>query len=385
MSGYLGSLSDRQQAALDQFRKAVEGVRRATDTDAFLLRWLRARDFDVTKAEKIYRQHLEWRKENGVDDMLHSYEAPEIVKENFPGILLESSKDGRPVWLAPFGLDVHAFLVAATPAAVRRHLAYLMELSEHAKKDSSKKLGKEIHSHYFVADLDNLGLRQIYSWQVLKAAGYTLRIMEDQYPESIEKFIVINTPSFFPLLWKFLRTIMTQRTADKFEVYGKDDGWKERLRDLMDADIFPVHYGGNMVGPDGDTKCTHKVNYGGRFEEGLSPGSYESVFEEKGVQQKTIGRRERWELPVDVAEAGAHVTWRFQTAAGDLAFGLRSPCGEVLIPQQRLEACSLVPQEGAWQCDTPGTYVLEFDNTYSWLTPKTLACVVNVHSPDHFP
>ncbi|KAL3204581.1 hypothetical protein MRX96_011580 [Rhipicephalus microplus] len=148
---------------------------------------------------------------------------------------------------------------------------------------------------------------------------------------------------------------------------------------------FPVHYGGNMAGPDGDTKCRHKVNYGGRFEEGLSPGSYESVFEEKGVQQKTIGRRERWELPVDVAEAGAHVTWRFQTAAGDLAFGLRSPCGEVLIPQQRLEACSLVPQEGAWQCDSPGTYVLEFDNTYSWLTPKTLACVVNVHSPDHFP
>ncbi|KAH6928358.1 hypothetical protein HPB50_014948 [Hyalomma asiaticum] len=255
MSGYLGSLSDRQQAALDQ--------------------------------------HLEWRKENGVDDMLHSYEIPEM--------------------------------------------------------------GKEIHSHYFVADLDKLSLRQVYSWQVLKAAGYTLHVMEDQYPESIEKFIIINAPSFFPVLWKFLRTLMTQRTADKFEVYGREDGWKERLLDLVDADILPAHYGGIMVGPDGDAKSRHKVNYGGRFEEGATPGSYDSVFDEKGAQQKTVGRRERWELPVDVAASGAHLTWRFQTAAGDLAFGLRSPSGKALVDLQRLEACSLVPQEGGWVCDTPGT------------------------------
>ncbi|XP_037519821.2 SEC14-like protein 2 [Rhipicephalus sanguineus] len=280
------------------------------------------------------------------------------------------------------GVDMHAFLQAVTPAVIRRHIVYLMELSERMKMDSSKQTGKEIHSHYFVADLDKLGLRQVYSWQVLKAAGYTLRVMEDQYPECIEKFIVINAPSFFPILWRFLRTLMTQRTADKFEVYGKGDCWKERLLDIVGGDILPAYYGGNMVGPDGDTMCRHKVNYGGRFEEGIMPGSYESVFDD--VQQKTIGRRERWELPVDVTQAGAHLSWRFQTAAGDLAFGLRSPCGECLIPLQRLDACSLVPQEGGWQCDIPGTYVLEFDNTYSWLNHKTLAYIVNVHSPEQF-
>ncbi|XP_075552377.1 SEC14-like protein 2 isoform X2 [Dermacentor variabilis] len=323
MSGYQGSLSDRQQAALDQFRNAVEDVRRATDTDAFLLRWLRARDFDVTKAEKMYRHHLEWRKENGLDDILHSYEMPET--------------------------------------------------------------GKEIHSHYFVADMDKLRLRQVYSWQVLKAVGYTLHLMEDLYPECVEKFIIINAPSFFPILWKFLRTLMTQRTADKFEVYGKEDDWKERLLDIVGAEILPAHWGGNMVGPDGDPMCRHKVNYGGRFEVGATTASYDSVFDKKDAQQQTIGRRDRWELPVDVAEAGARLSWRFQTAAGDLAFGLRNHCGQSLIPLQRLGACSLVPQEGTWHCDAPGTYVLEFDNTYSWLNDKTLAYTVNVDCPEKFP
>ncbi|XP_049528501.1 SEC14-like protein 2 isoform X3 [Dermacentor silvarum] len=329
MSGYLGSLSDRQQAALDQFRNVVEDVRRATDTDAFLLRWLRARDFDVTKAEKMYRHHLEWRKENGVDDMLHSYEIPELVKENFPGAFLHPGKDGRPVWIFPVGLDVHALLQALTPTVMRRHTVYLTEQAEYLKRDSSKKMGKEIHSHYFVADLDKLRLRQVYSWQ--------------------------------------------------------EDGWKERLLEIVDAAILPAHWGGNMVGPDGDPMCRHKVNYGGRFEEGATSASYDSVFDEKDAQQQTIGRRDRWELAVDVAEAGARLSWRFQTATGDLAFGLRDRCGQALVPLQRLEACSLVPQEGAWHCDTPGTYVLEFDNTYSWLNDKTLAYIVNVDSPEQFP
>ncbi|XP_050026706.1 SEC14-like protein 2 [Dermacentor andersoni] len=385
MSGYLGSLSDRQQAALDQFRNAVEDVRRATDTDAFLLRWLRARDFDVTKAEKMYRHHLEWRKENGLDDILHSYEMPELVKENFPGAFLHPGKDGRLVWICPMGLEIHAFLQLLTPSVVRSHIVYLMEESEFIKRDSSSKTGKEIHSHYFVADMDKLRLRQVYSWQVLKAAGYTLHLMEDQYPECVEKFIVINAPSFFPMLWKFLRTLMTQRTADKFEVYGKEDGWKERLLEIVDAEILPAHWGGNMLGPDGDPMCRHKVNYGGRFEEGATTASYDSVFDEKDAQQQTIGRRDRWELPVDVAEAGARLNWRFQTAAGDLAFGLRNHCGQSLVPLQRLGACSLVPQEGTWHCVTPGTYVLEFDNTYSWLNDKTLAYIVNVDYPEKFP
>lgn len=41
MSGYLGNLSARQQTALDKFREAVADVKRPSDTDATLLRWLR--------------------------------------------------------------------------------------------------------------------------------------------------------------------------------------------------------------------------------------------------------------------------------------------------------------------------------------------------------
>ncbi|XP_037519816.1 SEC14-like protein 4 [Rhipicephalus sanguineus] len=377
MSGYPGNLNAGQQAALDQFRNAVADVQRTSDTDAFLLRWLRARDFDVANAEKMYRDHLKWRMENGVDDMLHSYEIPEIVRKNFPGFFLHPCKDGRPMFMVPYGLNVNALLEAMTPAVLIRHCIYLLEYAESLCRRSSNELGREIHGLYTVADMDRLVFRHIYSWQVLKTTAVNFRMMEDNYPECQEKVIVINAPSFYSMLWKFMRTLLSERTASKFEVYGKD-GWKERLLEIADADSLPACWGGDMVGPDGDPRCRHKVNYGGRFEEAESC----SVFDEKDARQQTIGRRERWELPINVLVPGALINWRFQTSAGDVAFGLRMLSGRSLVPVQRLRACSHTPQEGSWHCDAPGTYVLEFDNTYSWLNGKTLAYVVNVIPPE---
>ncbi|KAH6928761.1 hypothetical protein HPB50_019306 [Hyalomma asiaticum] len=158
------------------------------------------------------------------------------------------------------------------------------------------------------------------------------------------------------------------------------DGWREVLLNIIDAASLPAHWGGDMVGPGNDPRCRDKVNYGGRFEEGLEGG--ESLFGEAGVERRTISRRDRWELQIGVTKAGARVNWRFQVDGGDLAFGLRLHTGKPLLPLRRVETCSRAPHEGSWFCDAPGTYVLEFDNTHSWFTNKTLAYEVNVQMPE---
>lgn len=381
MSGYLGGLSARQQAALDKFREAVADVKRPSDTDAFLLRWLRARDFDVAKAERMYRHDIKWREENGVDDILHSYKFPEVVKENFPGALLHPCKDGRPMWFIPAGLDMKAFVAALTPAVVQRHCIYMLEYAESLKRSSSVEAGKELETHHLVVDFDGFSLRQVYSWQVVKAITDMLQMMEDHFPECLENCYSINAPGFFPILWKLIRPFLTERTVDKIKIFGKD-GWQEKLLELVDPALLPAHYGGDMVGPGNDPRCRHKVNYGGQFEEGAEKPA--SVFSDDDAKQRHIGRRDCWELPVTVPRPGCQLTWRFQTAAGDLGFGLRmreSP-DKPLIPLRRLEGSSYFPQEGSWQCEKAGTYILKFDNSYSWLNGKTLAYVVKVHTPE---
>nr|XP_037281729.1 SEC14-like protein 2 isoform X2 [Rhipicephalus microplus] len=380
MSGYLGDLSMRQQATLDKFREAVADVRKTSHTDAFLLRWLRAREFDVTKAERMYRHDLEWRKDNGVDELVNSYEPPALVKENFPGAILHPCKDGRPMWIIPAGIDMKAFVAALTPAVVQRHCTYMLEYAESLKRSASIKATAELETHYLVIDVDNFSLRQVYSWQAVKTITDMLQMMEDHFPECLEKCIIVNAPYFFPVVWKLIKPFLTQRTTDKMEIYAKVEPWKERLVGLVYAAALPAHWGGVMVGPDGDPRCRHMINYGGRFEEGPETRAL-TLFDEPGVKTQTIGRRDRWEFEVDVSDEGVELNWSFQTAVGDLGFGLRMRDGESLLPVQRVDASSQIPQQGSWRCAKAGKYVLEFDNSYSWLTEKKLAYVVKLQSP----
>jgi hypothetical protein len=55
MSGHVGSLSLRQEAALERFRIAVRDLpNKPEDTDHYYLRWLRAKKFKVHKAERMF-------------------------------------------------------------------------------------------------------------------------------------------------------------------------------------------------------------------------------------------------------------------------------------------------------------------------------------------
>ncbi|KAH9381181.1 hypothetical protein HPB48_003158 [Haemaphysalis longicornis] len=331
MSGYLPDLDERQRIALEQFREAVQDVRQPVHTDANLLRWLRAREFDVTRAEHMFRQ---------------------VMRDHFPGGILDCCPKGNPVWLINIGsVDIKGYLQVLPKADVYRHCMYLLEKQEKIKRDTSSKLGREIETQYVIMDFENFSLRQVYSWQV---------------------------PSFFPTLWKMVRPLLTERTVSKVAIYGKD-GWKPALLEFVDASRLPEYWGGTLTGLDGDPRCPHLVCPGG-----------EKLWGREGVQQRNVERRGRFELPVRVEEAGSRLRWAFQTAKGDLAFGVRfepfpgDPDGdahEQLLEIHRVPPCSLLPDENSHVCARPGTYVLQFDNSFSWVIGKDVAYEVHVEPP----
>ena len=127
MSGYVGDLSPSQEAALRQFREAVaEIANKPEEDDYYYLRWLRARKFNVRKAEDMFRkvrvctttlwcsrmitvyvsfvvflskqQHMEFRKKYGMDTILEDYEPPEVIRKYLPGGFFGEDREGHPVW-----------------------------------------------------------------------------------------------------------------------------------------------------------------------------------------------------------------------------------------------------------------------------------------------
>lgn len=54
-------------------------------SDTMLLRFLRAREFNIEKAREMLSASLTWRKKYQVDKVLSEYEIPEVVRDYFPG------------------------------------------------------------------------------------------------------------------------------------------------------------------------------------------------------------------------------------------------------------------------------------------------------------
>ncbi|KAM7301471.1 SEC14-like protein 2 [Ixodes scapularis] len=379
MSGYLEDLSESQRAALDRMRSAVADLP-GERTDHFLLRWLRARDFDVSKAENMLRRNVEWRSEHKMDSLVEDYQESELVRRFFPGGILECSPNGNPVFLIPIGnVDIRGFLQIYPAEEVRRHCGYMLESGERIKERVSLTRERPVETLYVVFDFENFSLRQLYSWEVMTLLTDLLRLYEDNYPETLEKCFVINAPGFFPLLWKIVRPFLTQRTVDKVHIFGKD-GWREVLRAHFLPEKLPKHWGGDMLGQDGDPRCTDKVCPGGKVPADLQTSA--------DLCSQVILSRDSWKLCVPVQQSESLLRWSFHVQRGDLAFCLRylppeddekpEESDEPLTKPQRLSG----QQQGSFLCEKPGTYVLEFDNSFSWLTSKRLAYSVDVQPPD---
>lgn len=66
-----GDCSQQQLQTLDQFREHVKKMGLNTDVfdDAYLLRFLRARKFNLEKTIKMWTDFIDWRVKNNVDNI----------------------------------------------------------------------------------------------------------------------------------------------------------------------------------------------------------------------------------------------------------------------------------------------------------------------------
>jgi len=70
---FMGDMSEDQERSLEQFRKYIkdkEITEHPQYDDYYLLRFLRARKFDMEKTILMFTNFMNWRKENDVDNIL---------------------------------------------------------------------------------------------------------------------------------------------------------------------------------------------------------------------------------------------------------------------------------------------------------------------------
>ncbi|XP_006869307.1 PREDICTED: SEC14-like protein 4 [Chrysochloris asiatica] len=387
MSGRVGDLNPQQQGALAKFRENIQDLLPTlpkTD-DYFLLRWLRARNFDLQKSEDMLRQHMEFRKQQDLDKIL-TWQPLEVIQLYDSGGMCGYDYEGCPVWFDIVGaLDPKGLLLSASKQEMIRKRIKVCELLLQECELQSEKLGRKIETVVMVFDMEGLGLKHLWK-PAVEVYQQFFAIVEANYPETLKNLIAVRTPKLFPVAFNLVKSFMSEETCKKIVILGAN--WKQELLQYISPDQLPVVFGGTMTDPDGNPKCLTKINYGGEV-----PKSYYLRNQVKMQYEHTVpvGRSSSLQVENEILFPGCVLRWQFASDGGDIGFGVflktkmreRQRAGEMteVLPSQRYNA-HMVPEDGSLTCLKAGVYVLRFDNTYSMMHSKKVSYTVEVLLPD---
>eukprot|EP00629_Pelagomonadales_sp_RCC1024_P006402 CAMPEP_0119277130 /NCGR_PEP_ID=MMETSP1329-20130426/16632_1 /TAXON_ID=114041 /ORGANISM="Genus nov. species nov., Strain RCC1024" /LENGTH=244 /DNA_ID=CAMNT_0007277589 /DNA_START=225 /DNA_END=956 /DNA_ORIENTATION=- len=171
--------------------------------DACLRRYLRARDGDVKKAAKMLKATLKWRKEYGTAT---------IVEDKFP--VLEAECATGKTYVAPFRDRAGRATVVMRNRNENTkdhdgnvaHLVYQMERAVAAAKETPQETWN------LVIDFEGYSLRNA---PPMKTSRATLSVMQDHYPERLNKAFLIQAPWIFMGFFRLISPFIDPVTRDK--------------------------------------------------------------------------------------------------------------------------------------------------------------------------
>lgn len=100
-----------------------------------------------------------------------------------------------------------------------------------------------------------------------------LSIDQAYYPEILHKFIIINSPWYFPALYNMFKPFIDVRTRDKVIILGTD--YLPTLEQFIDRSVIPTEYGGDC--PEIKWDAIYDLNSGANVQqlnEFFSPRNY---------------------------------------------------------------------------------------------------------------
>ncbi|KAB7501471.1 hypothetical protein Anas_11251, partial [Armadillidium nasatum] len=305
-----------------------------------------ARNFNINKAEAMLLKSLEWRKEWNMDNIV-DWNPPEVLKKYFASGIAGDDKEGNPVVIIPYGnIDMRGLTKSCDSKELIKYFAQIFEnavlIMRQRSRERREPMGKLIN----LVDAENFSLGDFTYRPALVAVIKFIDVFESNYPEILR--------------------------CSYIKIHGKT-GWKEGLLKMIDADQLPVHWGGTMTDPDGNTKCISKICIGGKVPEEYYLNNKVLAVQNQNLHLDfkshiTLKKTESKIFEFQVFEnVGSQLRWEFRSTGCDIAFEvLRTISEEVeeLIPLQRVNS-QVFKEEGSLICDEKGLYKIMLKNEYS--------------------
>ncbi|OXA55943.1 putative SEC14-like protein 6 [Folsomia candida] len=402
--------SDLEIQKLSEFREKVGDILLTEDQkdDSFLIRWLRARNLDVTKAEEMLRSSLQWRQENDIDTILEGGDdVPEDLRERAPIAYCGISGEGYAVFVIPFGRhDLRYGLEKYGSEVMERCDTRNMEMLLKLMRDEGARRGRRVTQMIEIADSEGFSYRQMSSRLCREFIIKMQHQMGNHYPEVLRYVMIVNAPKIFVTLFSMLKVVIPKSTLEKVEIFGPDpEKWKAVVRQKFPVENIPVHWGGTLEGVDEYCSGHEMWLQGPKDMRPLMRGITDG---DADFHTTTVNARDKFIKTVEVTEKSTVLEWKFKTNNHDIAFQvnlvannnysattsnkINNNCATgsnskddlvaiIIVPHSRVDAHKAV-QEGSHCCEVTGTYSFIFDNSFSLMKCKTLLYQVIAVDPE---
>ncbi|KAL3492747.1 CRAL-TRIO domain-containing protein [Aspergillus germanicus] len=282
LAGHLHHLTDEQEGKLTEFKAFCEkegyynpggeGEKPSHD-DATMLRFLRARRFDVNGAWGQFKDTEDWRKENAIEALYENIEVEsyDAARRMYPQWTGRRDRRGIPVYVFEIkhlnskNMAVYNATMTDPEATAETHksstvpqrllrlfalyenlLNFVMPLCSQLPRPNPE---TPIVTSTNIVDVSGVGLKQFWN---LKGHMQDASVLATaHYPETLDRIFIIGAPAFFPTVWGWIKRWFDPVTTSKIFILGASEV-QPTLTSFMDPSSIPKQYGGELDWQWGD-------------------------------------------------------------------------------------------------------------------------------------
>ena len=214
------------------------------NTSWLILRFLRARQFDLKKSYAMFQNFIEFRKRKNLSKVKKIKFPEKLLKEYYIRGFYNTDKNGWPIIIERVGFSkTSKIFELMTNENLENFFIQLYEKLIYIKFPICSKLKKKrIDRIFVIIDLKNVNFFKIFSNKMRNFLKRTTKVAQLYYPELLGRMYIINAGWLFKGIWNVIKLWLDKFTKERVKIFS--NGAEKEISEFVEKNRLPRFLGG---------------------------------------------------------------------------------------------------------------------------------------------